>query len=109
MDVPGRDGDRRPGGRRTSQDLGRAMSPLELAVAAFEKADFANAEKLARQSLATAPDNAVAWHLMGLLAINARLYELASDHVHRALRMAPEYADAHNSLAHVQRELGQWN
>src|SRR5262245_39524305 len=56
------------------------------------------AELTCRQILAIDPTHAPAWHLLGVLAYQAGQYEIASEHIGRAVQLATHTVGAHNNL-----------
>ncbi|MBS0589912.1 MAG: tetratricopeptide repeat protein [Proteobacteria bacterium] len=53
------------------------------------------------------PDNADAWHLLGLCALQANNPALATTHLRACVERAPGFAEAHNNLGVAWRRLGK--
>ncbi len=80
---------------------------LALAVRHHRAGALAEAEQLYRQILAADPRHVVALHLLGVLAHQQGRNDLAVEAIGRALRLAPDYAEAHANLGVVLREQGR--
>ncbi|MBT5051246.1 MAG: tetratricopeptide repeat protein [Rhodospirillaceae bacterium] len=103
--------------RRASQQKSR-KAEMELDQAAIERllgqaiqqhqtGNPAAAEKIYRQVLSAHPENADALHLLGLARHHQNDHEEALAHINRALDIAPNVAQFHNSRGAVLRGLDQ--
>ncbi|NCP63797.1 MAG: tetratricopeptide repeat protein [Paraglaciecola sp.] len=59
-----------------------------------------------KKILRIAPNQADAWHYLGLAYYQSGNVELAINHIKRATVFAPSYPDALNNLANIHKELG---
>jgi len=80
---------------------------LALALDYFQAGKMPESERVCRQVLAVAPDNAEACHLLGLIAKEVGKHELAIQWLNKAITLKPGVADMHNNLGAVFLELGQ--
>ena len=63
------------------------------------------AELIYRQILAIQPNHADAWHLLGVIAHQTGRYDVAIDHIQRAIRLKGNAAAFHNNLGEAYRAL----
>ena len=68
--------------------------------------DFRQAELIYNKVLATDPNNANAYHLLGILNHEKGDHDLAVLLIQKAMEIEPNVADAYCNLANAQRELG---
>lgn len=68
---------------------------------------FAEAENTYRGVLADRPDDAEAWHLLGLTKVAQDDGQAAVRALQKAVELKPEEARYHNNLGHVFRSLGR--
>ncbi len=68
--------------------------------------ELAQAEELYRQILAAHPNNADAWHYLGVLADDAGRSDEAIECIERSLNLRPEFAEAHFNLGAVFKGRG---
>ncbi|MGB8278336.1 MAG: tetratricopeptide repeat protein [Methylovirgula sp.] len=66
---------------------------------------FDMARDLYLQVLAAEPDNAVAWHHLGLIAHVGGDHAAAADHVGKAIAFKPDYVQAFSNLAAIHRAM----
>jgi predicted TPR repeat methyltransferase len=59
-----------------------------------------------KKILRIAPNQADAWHYLGLAYYQSGKVELAINHIKRAIVFVPSYSDALNNLANIHKELG---
>ncbi len=71
---------------------------LANAVAHQQAGRLQQAELICRQVLAVAPQNAPAWHLLGVIAYQAGNYVAAVERIGRSVELAPEVAGAQSNL-----------
>src|SRR5262245_36004425 len=71
---------------------------LATAVKLHQAGDLARAGQLYRQILQTDPGNVGALHLFGLVCHQLGKSDLAIDYISQALRLKPDYAEAHLNL-----------
>ncbi len=80
---------------------------LDLAVRHHRAGELAQAEHLYRQILEADPRQVAARHLLGLVAHQRGHNDLAVRHIGAALRLRPDYAEAHNNLGVALLALGR--
>ena len=80
---------------------------LSLAVEQHQAGNVAQAEQLYRQVLADDPNDINALHFWGVLALQSDRADLAVDLIGQALRLVPDFAEAHNNLAIALRAQGK--
>jgi tetratricopeptide (TPR) repeat protein len=78
----------------------------ERAVAAHQRKEHAQAEKLYRQLIETEPGHAGAHHRLGLLKLQSDDYQAAADLLRRAIELDPTVPDCHVHLGRAYKELG---
>ena len=81
---------------------------LEIAIGHHEAGRLAEAEGIYRQILAHYPDQAGAWHWMGLRACEAGRLHVAIELIGRAIGIDPAVVAFHCNLGEVCRRAGQW-
>jgi protein O-GlcNAc transferase len=69
--------------------------PFSLALQAHRSGDLARAEHLYRQNLASNPQHAPSWHLLGVLATHRGRPQEALEHIGRAMSLQPDDAAFH--------------
>ncbi|MDE1145438.1 MAG: tetratricopeptide repeat protein [Azospirillaceae bacterium] len=79
---------------------------LEAGMAAHRAGDLAAAEAIYQKVLAAAPDDVDGLHLLGLARVQRGQPEDGVLLLHRAVRLDPTFAQAHNSLGSALRILG---
>ncbi len=87
------------------------MSTRELFATAMQHhraGRFNAAEKLYRQILATDTNNADAWHMLGILALQTGRPQLAIDMIGRAIAQNAQPPSFHNNLGNAYAATGQW-
>jgi tetratricopeptide (TPR) repeat protein len=62
---------------------------------------LAEAEVLYRQALAENPQNAAAWHFLGVIAQERGQHAVSLELIGRALTLQPDYAEAHSDLGNA--------
>ena len=65
------------------------------AVTHFQSGDLGRAQELVRTVLTQEPLNGDAWHLQGVLDLNAKQYTDAVDHLKRAAALRPDDCAIH--------------
>lgn len=65
------------------------------------------AEQICRQILASAPDDADAWHVLGIALRRRDLFDEAAAALRRAVTLSPSFARAHNNLGGVYQAQGK--
>ena len=65
------------------------------------------AEHIYRRILASAPDQADAWHLLGVAALQTGKPGIAVEHISRAIALGGQDAAMQNNLGEAQRALGR--
>ena len=97
------------------RQISRQQSGLEVrktlqeAVDSHRKGEFSKALQLYQQVLDRDPNNADAWHLVGVIAVASKKYTEAASQVERALKLRPNAAEYHATMAQIQSELSDWN
>lgn len=69
---------------------------------------MAEAEAIYRQILAAYPENADAFHVLGILALQTGRYPVAAALIGRAVYLRPGYAEAHSNLGLALLAQGKW-
>ena len=65
------------------------------------------AEEIYRQILAAEPNQADAWHLLGVINAQTGNHQLAVEYIYRALTVKPDWAEAQANLGNALREQGK--
>lgn len=78
---------------------------LIAAVAHHQAGRLDEAKQLYRQVLAADPQQANAWHLLGLVASASGRNDIAVDYIQRAIAIADSYAEFHASLGAVHQSM----
>ncbi len=71
---------------------------LAMAIQHHQAGRLHDAERIYRQILAVGPDCAQAWHLLGVIAIQAGRHEVAVEHIRRAIALDETQAEFHCNL-----------
>ena len=79
---------------------------LEKAIRFHEVGELSQAAKLYKKILESTPENADAWHLLGLLAHQREDNSLALKLINTAIGIKPDAPDFHNNLGRVYAALG---
>jgi protein O-GlcNAc transferase len=74
---------------------------LALALKHYQAGQWQQAEQLYQQILQVDPNQADAWHLLGVIAGQTGRANLAVDYLEAALRLKPGFSAAHNNLGNV--------
>jgi tetratricopeptide (TPR) repeat protein len=82
---------------------------LSTALAHHRAGRLQDAEQIYRQILAANPNEANAWHLLGVIACEFGKPEMAIECIGRALQLRPDSADAHYNLARAFHQLERLN
>lgn len=80
---------------------------LASAVAHQQAGRFREAEQLCRRVLSVAPQNAPAWHLLGVIAYQVGEYQAAVEQIGRAAELSPGTLGVHNNLGMALHGLRQ--
>lgn len=70
--------------------------------------NFARARELYLRVIDAEPENAGAWHHLGLIAHVHADHTTAAEHVQKAIALKPDYAQAHSNLAAIFRATGDF-
>jgi Flp pilus assembly protein TadD len=81
---------------------------LETGIAHHQAGRLEEAADIYRQVLAVAPDQARAWHLLGLVARQWGELDLAVQYMGRAVELEPGYAEAHSNLGDAWQQWGDF-
>lgn len=84
-----------------------ARQALQQGVALHRLGRLDDAEQLYQKAVELLPDDPVATHLLGLVALNRGQLPLAADLIRRALSRSPNFADAHLNLGNVLQAQGR--
>lgn len=87
--------------------LSEVLAFLQTAVAQHQQGHLAQAEELYKKVLASSPEQADAWHLLGVLAYQCGKHQEALQLINRAIAIQPEQAVFYSSLGNVLRALNQ--
>src|ERR1700742_1795115 len=68
---------------------------------------LAEAEALYRQILAVKPNDAEAWHLLGIIGLQSRRFEFAAELIGRAVTLDASSAEAYSNLGEAFRLVGK--
>jgi len=79
---------------------------LDIALQYYNSGNFQQAEVVCRQVLTQQPNNAEAWHLLGLIAAQAAQYDDATGCFKKTLELNPYLPEAYNDLGAVFIEKG---
>lgn len=79
---------------------------LDLAVQHHSNGRLPEARQLYRQILQDDPNQPVALHLLGTIALQTGNFEEAAELITKALNIQPDYVDAHNNLGLTQHKQG---
>jgi tetratricopeptide (TPR) repeat protein len=82
---------------------------LQEGLACHQQGRFDQAQACYAQVLQAQPDNADAWHLLGVLLGALGQSAQGIEHLQRAIRLRPEFAAAHNHLGNALRAGAQWD
>jgi protein O-GlcNAc transferase len=93
--------------RRAVAKAGRGVGALAEAVRLYEAGRAGEADRLCRRILASDPDNVVALHVAGLVALQAGRNEAALDMLSRAIQLNGQISDLHVAIAEALHRLGR--
>ena len=79
---------------------------IDLAAQHLAAGGLSEAGKICQQILESDPDQPVALHLFGLLAHQEGRNDIALDRLTKAVRLQPDYAEAHTNLGNILKEQG---
>jgi predicted O-linked N-acetylglucosamine transferase (SPINDLY family) len=80
---------------------------LAIALTHHQAGRLEMAEEIYRRILAVAPEQADAWHLLGVLAQQRGTPQTAAKHIRQAIALNPAVAEFHNNLGEACRAMGQ--
>jgi tetratricopeptide (TPR) repeat protein len=86
--------------------MSTARGALETAFELHQRGQLADAEKICRQIVSANPSDALAWHLLGVTAIQSGRDDVAKECIERALDIQPGLAEAHQNLGTLWRRRG---
>ena len=92
---------------RTPSLMPTLAESLALAVQHHQAGRLAQAEQLYRQILAANPNQAQAWHLLGVVAQQVGQPEVAIQHIERAIELRGDAAEFYNNLGEAYRAVGR--
>jgi Flp pilus assembly protein TadD len=87
--------------------MGMSSELLAQAISHQQAGQLQQAERIYQQILSADPNNADAWHLLGLVALQLGRHEVAAAYIGRAVALAPSDPDAHNNLGTAFKSLGK--
>ncbi|PWU20224.1 MAG: hypothetical protein C5B49_04580 [Bdellovibrio sp.] len=91
----------------TSGDPEKAKLLLRLGTSQIEKGDYPLALKSLLESESLDPTNEITQNNLGLVYFFRERFDLAEEHMRRALKLKSDYTDAKNNLARILIEGGQ--
>ena len=68
---------------------------------------YQNAERLWRTTIARSPNSGMAHNNLGLALAQQGRLDVAAGHFREAVRLRPDFRDAHSNLARAQAELAR--
>jgi Tfp pilus assembly protein PilF len=74
----------------------------------YHTGQWQQAEQLFRQILQADANQVEALHLLGVIAFQTGRINLAVDYLHAAVRLKPDFAEAHNNLGVALQKQGKW-
>ena len=80
---------------------------LDLAVQHHTAGRLREAESIYQRVLDANPDQPDALHLLGVIAVQYRKYDIAVDLITQALTIKPDYAEAYNNLGYALGNIGR--
>ena len=87
--------------------LAPRRADLDKAIALHHAGRVGDARRLYEQILTADPENASAWHFLGVLHHQTGNSDAAITAINNALELDPHYGDAHNNLGNIYRETNQ--
>ncbi|MDD5328411.1 MAG: tetratricopeptide repeat protein [Sulfuricella sp.] len=86
---------------------GGVAKAMQAAIAHHQAGRLPDANAVCQQILQVAPNHPDPWHLMGVMAYQIGMHDVAIELIGRALELAPNFADAHNNLGNALKEQGK--
>ncbi|HAX78234.1 MAG TPA: hypothetical protein DCY88_21045, partial [Cyanobacteria bacterium UBA11372] len=87
-------------------EIERIQKQLELALHYHQSGESEKAEAGYQQIIQQHPENADAWHLLGVIASQRREYQTAIERINRAIELNPDSPSFYNNLGNAYREQG---
>ena len=80
---------------------------MDFAVQHHNAGQLSEAKSIYQKILLTSPHQPTAMHLLGVIAHQVGNNDVAVGFITKALAIIPDYAEAHNNLGNVLKELGK--
>ncbi|NWF76288.1 MAG: tetratricopeptide repeat protein [Nitrospirae bacterium] len=80
---------------------------IEQVIERYNSGNFKEAEEICKEIINTQPQNADAFHFLGLINFQLKNYNEAIEYIKKALNINPHFADAHNNLGTIYYNLGK--
>lgn len=88
----------------TTEEIARAV---QTAIGHFHAGRLAEAEAICKQIQQADPDCPDSWHLLGLIAYQTKMYDVAVELIGRAIELMPDFVEAHNNLGNALKAQGK--
>ena len=92
---------------REARHMATIAEAMSIATQHHQAGRLRDAELIYRQIIAVEPNHFDAWHLLGVLACQCGNHRVGIDYIERALQLKPDFAEAHNNLGNIYREMGK--
>ncbi|MDD5328413.1 MAG: tetratricopeptide repeat protein [Sulfuricella sp.] len=89
--------------RPTDKEIAAAM---QTAIAHHQAGRLTEANDICQQILQRAPNHPDPWHLMGVMAYQIGMHDVAVELIGKVLELVPNFADAHNNLGNALKDQG---
>src|ERR1700730_11322859 len=87
--------------------LATIAEAFTIALEHHQRGQLQAAEQIYRQILQVEPNHHDAIHLLGVIAYQVGRHEIAVEYMKRALKLWPDYAEAHNNLGNALKDQGK--
>ncbi len=89
--------------------MAKTSEELAIAIRHHQEGRLQAAEQIYRQILAVEPDQADAWHLLGVASAQLGKHQAGTECLRRALALRPDVAEIHSNLGNILKEQGKWD